>query len=252
MVKIAIFDSGLGSLSIIKPIRRMTKAEIIYFADQKNFPYGKKSKLELSRIITKSVRMLREQFSPDLVVIASNTPSLILGKRFGKNVEYVLPPLKEAIKSSKTKNIAILTTQSVVKSKGLTDYIKKSHVPTDVEIRAINASSLVELVESGKFLDSKSYCNTKIKKFLKNGLEKYNIDSVTLSSTHLPFLLPYLKKQFPNVYFHDPAAQLAKKIAKTKKKSKRNSLRIFTSGNTKKLERNLRKIGITNRVTSLS
>ena len=95
MVKIAIFDSGLGSLSIIKPIRRTTKAEIIYFADQKNFPYGKKSKLELSRIITKSVRMLREQFSPDLVVIASNTPSLILGKRFGRNVEYVLPPLKE-------------------------------------------------------------------------------------------------------------------------------------------------------------
>ena len=86
MVKIAIFDSGLGSLSIINPIRKVTKAEIIYFADQKNFPYGKKSKSELLRIITKSVRMLKKQFSPDLVVIASNTPSLILGKRFGKNV----------------------------------------------------------------------------------------------------------------------------------------------------------------------
>ena len=124
MVKIAIFDSGLGSLSIINPIRKATKAEIIYFADQKNFPYGKKSKSELARIITKSVRMLREQFSPDLIVIASNTPSLILGKRFGKNVEYVLPPLNEAIKSSKTKNVAILATESVVKSKQLKDFIK--------------------------------------------------------------------------------------------------------------------------------
>ena len=251
MVKIAIFDSGLGSLSIINPIRKATKAEIIYFADQKNFPYGKKSKSELTRIITKSVRMLREQFSPDLIVIASNTPSLILGKRFGKNVEYVLPPLNEAIKSSKTKNVAILATESVVKSKQLKDFIKKCRLVDNVEIRAINASPLVELVESGKFLNNKSYCNTKIKKILKSGLKKYDIDSITLSSTHLPFLLPCLKKQFSNVHFHDPGIQLAKKIAKTKKKSKRNSLKIFASGNTKKLERNLRKLGMKNRVTSL-
>ena len=251
MAKIAIFDSGLGSLSIINPIRKVTKAEIIYFADQKNFPYGKKTKSELTRIISKSVKMLRERFSPELVVIASNTPSLILGKRFGRNVEYVLPPLNEAIKSSKTKNIAILTTQSVVKSKGLKEHIKKSHIPANVEIRAINASPLVELVESGKFLNNKSFCNAKIKKILKNGLEKYEIDSVTLSSTHLPFLLPYLKKQFPDVRFHDPAVQLAKKIAKNTKKSKRNSLSIFTSGNPEKLEINLRKLGISSKVISL-
>jgi len=35
MVKIAVFDSGLGSLSIIKEIQKITKSEIIYFADQK-------------------------------------------------------------------------------------------------------------------------------------------------------------------------------------------------------------------------
>ena len=252
MVKIAIFDSGLGSLSIINPIRKVTKAEIIYFADQKNFPYGKKSKSELLRIITKSVKMLKKQFSPDLVVIASNTPSLILGKRFGKNVEYVLPPLKEAIRSSSTKNIGILTTRSVVRSKELKEYVKKSRIADYVEIRAINASPLVELVESGKFLSNKSFCNAKIKKILKNGIEKYNIDSMTLSSTHLPFLISFLKKQFPDVDFHDPAVQIAKKIAKNTKKSKRNSLKIFTTGNPKKLEKNLRKLGVSGKVTSLS
>ncbi|MCH8834298.1 MAG: glutamate racemase, partial [Thaumarchaeota archaeon] len=44
MAKIAIFDSGFGSLSIIRAIQKTTKSEIIYFADQKNFPYGKKTK----------------------------------------------------------------------------------------------------------------------------------------------------------------------------------------------------------------
>ena len=41
MAKIAVFDSGFGSLSIIKPIQQAIKSDIVYFADQKNFPYGK-------------------------------------------------------------------------------------------------------------------------------------------------------------------------------------------------------------------
>ncbi|GBL41512.1 glutamate racemase [Nitrosarchaeum sp.] len=62
MVKIAVFDSGLGSLSIIKAIQKVCKSEIIYFADQKNFPYGKKSKKQLETIINKTIKMLKENF----------------------------------------------------------------------------------------------------------------------------------------------------------------------------------------------
>ena len=51
MAKIVVFDSGMGSLSIIKPIQKKVNADIIYFADQKNFPYGTKSVLELKKII---------------------------------------------------------------------------------------------------------------------------------------------------------------------------------------------------------
>ena len=48
---IVVFDSGFGSLSIIKEIQKKIKCEIIYIADQKNFPYGKKSPKQLSKII---------------------------------------------------------------------------------------------------------------------------------------------------------------------------------------------------------
>ena len=41
-MKIVVFDSGLGSLSVIKAIQKKTKSDIIYLADKKNFPYGKK------------------------------------------------------------------------------------------------------------------------------------------------------------------------------------------------------------------
>ena len=61
MAKIAIFDSGLGSLSVIRPLQKTTKSEITYFADQINFPYGKKTKSQLFSIITKTIDLLKKQ-----------------------------------------------------------------------------------------------------------------------------------------------------------------------------------------------
>ncbi|MBI3254920.1 MAG: glutamate racemase, partial [Nitrosarchaeum sp.] len=104
MVKIAVFDSGLGSLSIIKAIQKICESEIIYFADQKNFPYGKKSKKQLETIIKHTIKLLEEKFSPDIIVMASNTPSLMV-KITNKKVIGVNPPIKEAMILSKTKSI---------------------------------------------------------------------------------------------------------------------------------------------------
>ena len=125
MAKIAVFDSGFGSLSIIKTIQKTTKSEIIYFADQKNFPYGEKTKSELYTIIDQTINLLKNKFNPDLIIVGSSTPTLLLDKLFRANIIGVLPPLKEAAKISKTKNIAILATNSVKKRKELSHYIKK-------------------------------------------------------------------------------------------------------------------------------
>ena len=62
VAKIAVFDSGLGSLSIIKAIQRNFKAEIIYLADQKNYPYGTKSQAQLGSIIEKSIKSSKSDF----------------------------------------------------------------------------------------------------------------------------------------------------------------------------------------------
>ena len=253
MARIAVFDSGLGSLSIIKAIQRICKVEIIYFADQENFPYGKKSKSQLEKIVKKSVELLEKKFNPELIVIGSNTPTIMLDVTNEKIIG-VNPPLKEAANKSLTKNIGILATETVVKNKSLSEYIKKCKIPKKIIVHKINASNLVKLVESGKFIEDKKYC----KKLIKNSLEsiflKKNIDVVTLSSTHLPFLKHYLESEFPNIQFLDPADGVAKKIfIKTKKQqSKRNSLKIFSSDKTNIFQQNLESIGIKNKIKFLS
>ena len=250
MAKIAVFDSGLGSLSIIKEMQKTFKSEIIYFADQQSYPYGKKSQAQLNRIMHKSINLL-EEFSPDFIVVASNTPSLMLDLGT-KRIFDVKPPLKEAKKITKSKQIGILATESATKSKGLSKYIQEN-IPKSFKIFKINGTKLVDLVESGKFFTEKNYCEKIIKKELEI-LNENQIDVVTLSSTHLPFLKKYLEKEFPNIQFIDPGNIVAQKIYfKIKnKQSKKNSLKIFTSGNTKEFQLKLSKIGIKNKVSFLS
>jgi glutamate racemase len=253
MVKIVVFDSGLGSLSIIKAIQKICKSKIIYFADQKNFPYGEKSKIELDIIIKKSIKLLEESFSPDLIIIASNTPTLMT-KITNNKIIGVSPPIKEAMMFSKTKNIAILGTKSVIESKNLINYIKKFKLPKNNRIYKINSSILVELVESCKFITNKQYCKRIIKKVLNDTFSDKMVDTATLSSTHLLFLKPLLNSEFPQIQFIDPADNIAREIlAKIKKnKSQRNTIKIFTSGNTNLFGEKLCKIGITKKINFLT
>ena len=97
--------------------------------------------------------MLEEKFKPDLIVIGSNTPSLLVEIN-KKNTVKVLPPIKKAAKISMTGNVAILATHAVVRSRKLSEYARKSKLPKHVNLRRIDATQLVRLVEEGKFLNN--------------------------------------------------------------------------------------------------
>ena len=247
-MKIVVFDSGLGSLSVIKAIQKKTKSDIIYLADKKNFPYGKKTKSQLYKIITDTIKKISERFNPDLIILASNTPSLLFREKLPSNVITVLPPLE---KIQKTNNVAILTTEIVAKSKELQNYILQFNDLED--IITINCSELVELVESGKFLTHERDCVKTILGVLKDEFKENKIKVATLSSTHLPFLLPFLKKYFRGIEFLDPAEDIAVKISELDgPKSTKNSLSIYTTESPKALQRNLKSMGISNKVNLFS
>ncbi|MDG7050821.1 MAG: aspartate/glutamate racemase family protein [Nitrososphaerota archaeon] len=253
MGKVVVFDSGLGSLSIIQAIRKTTKADIVYFADQKNYPYGKKTRKELYRIITNTIQSLNKKFKPDVIIVGSNTPTLLFPDLFDdKTVMGVLPPLMEAQKKTKTNSIAVLGTTATINSKYASKYIKK-HISKNISVTKIDASKLIDLVESAKFFSNKQFSEKIILQMLCDVIVQKNIDVVILSSTHLPFLLCYLEKLFPKVMFLDPAEEVANHLTVNKsfRSSKKNSLQIFSSSNTVALEKTLRKLKITHQVVFL-
>jgi len=254
-MKIAVFDSGFGSISIIKEIQKIFKGELIYFADQKNFPYGVKSKIELENIIRETTVLLENKFSPELIVMASNTPTLLLDfSRISPKIVGVYPPLNDAVKISRTRNVAILGTRSIIQSENITKIIENCKIPNDVVVHKIDCSLLVELVESGKFLTDKEYCKNIIKEVLEDlFLDNLN-DVATLSSTHLPFLEPYLRSIFKNVKLIDPVKNISNLLKDFEEDNdlQQNVLRIFTSGDVKLFKKNLQMMGIHDEVSFLT
>lgn len=114
---IAVFDSGLGSLSVVRELRKALPYEnILYFADRMNFPYGNKSKDELKNLIIKSINFLRK-YQPKLIVMASVTPSIQIYDEIKDNFSVdILPtklPLKRTIALTRKNHIAIMASRGI-------------------------------------------------------------------------------------------------------------------------------------------
>ena len=65
---IGIFDSGSGGLTVLRAIReQMPSADILYFGDIKNAPYGSKSHVELGVLTVRAIELLQERGAGSIV-----------------------------------------------------------------------------------------------------------------------------------------------------------------------------------------
>ena len=210
---IAVFDAGLGSYAIVEAIRKAyPQQDIIYFADRKSFPYGAKTIEELKTIIEKSVDFLLEK-GASFIVLASNAPSItVLDKIKNNKVIGIYPPLRDVI-NDKKKNTLIIGAKVMIESSELQNYIKREVGDSYKQFHVENASSLIQLIESGAFINNIEETEKTIKNFIDNCENKFGkLDSITLSSTHLPWISSYFKKIIPEVKLYDPADNLVKAI----------------------------------------
>ena len=241
MATIAVFDSGLGSLSVVRAIRSMSGCDIIYYADTASHPYGTKSVGVLRSIIFDTIAGLRETFAPDLVVVGSNTPTLLLDGMEGPGVLGVRPPLSQAARISD--RVTVLATRAVVESGAVGRYADS--LGLHISIREVDASPLVSMVESGAFLDRPDACRRAVQESLREA------DGVcTLSSTHLPFLRGMMECMRPDITFLDPADTVAARAAETVGDRGGGTLKVYSSGG-HDISPLLRRLGVDSPVSSL-
>lgn len=250
---VAVFDSGIGSLSIIRELKReVPNEDLLYFADRAHFPYGSKSHPQLREIIVNTINYLR-RYKPKLIVVASNTPSVQVLDDVRKMITDVpiigvRPPLKEASRLTKKKHIGIMATEGTIRSKELEIQIRRE-VPQHILVTKFNASPIIELIEQGVHLENERRTFDVISRVLGDGVDE-KLDVITLSSTHLPFVKRYLNALLPTVRFVDPAQTVAKDVRKflkfyrMAKKSGTGRLQILVSDSKREFERSVRAMGV--------
>jgi len=250
---IAVFDSGVGSLSVIKELRKeIPHEDLLYFADTIHFPYGNKTRKQLYEIILDSIKFL-EKYGPKVIVLSSTTPSVQILEQIRTKVSTpiigVIPPLRQAANSSKKKHIGIMATEGTVFSPELANLIRRE-VDQDTFVTKFNASSIIDLVEKGIHLVNERKTFDAISTLLMGKLEKPDIDVMVLGCTHLPLIRHYLSSLFPMVRFIDPSVLVAKEVKKflrhnrMLKRGGSGRLQVLTSGSNGQFEQIVRLMNI--------
>lgn len=233
MIKIGVFDSGEGGLSVLKEITRLLpEAEYIYYSDNAHCPYGEKSPeyiQDRTRAITE--RLLKE--GADVIVVACNTATAAaisvlrseysdassqevrdrVQKLTGGRHDHICfigmePAVKPAALGTRTGVVGVLATAGTLKG---SKYLKtKESVDDQVNVFEHVGRGFVELVEEGRLSGSEA---EDVVKASLGPLLSAGADIIVLGCTHYPFLLPVLQKVAgPDIRFIDPAPAVARQL----------------------------------------
>ncbi|WP_308860292.1 glutamate racemase [Paenibacillus radicibacter] len=191
---IAILDSGVGGLTVVKEVmRQLPQEKIIYFGDTARAPYGPRQPEEVKLFTTQIVDYLM-RFSPKMIVIACNTATAValddIRKRVSIPVLGVIGPgARAAIKATRSGTIGIIGTVGTIRSGAYERALKSIAPGTTVYSHA--CPQLVPIVESGHF---EGPATLQIVKDSLQELRNKPIDCLVLGCTHYPFLSEQIRK----------------------------------------------------------
>jgi glutamate racemase len=204
-VKIAVFDSGFGGLTVFSAIQRLLpQYDYVYLGDNARTPYGHRSFDTVYKFTAEAVRFL---FDADcaLIVIACNTASakalrtvqqtLLPTIQSWRRVLGIIRPSVEALAGEqRARTVALWGTAGTVQSQSYG--IELAKLAPDMRLVQTACPLLVPLVENGELAGAG----------LDYFLEKYwaqtsgqqpRVDALLLACTHYPLLLPRIRAVVP-------------------------------------------------------
>ncbi|MBY0529274.1 MAG: glutamate racemase [Rhabdochlamydiaceae bacterium] len=210
---IAIFDSGLGGLTVFRALKELLpKENLLYFGDTARIPYGNKRPETILSYCKQAAQFL-ETHNIKILILACHTACAAALKELRADLNVpVIAILEQAIDQvsliSNQNKIAILGTQATLSTGAFQKQISE-RLP-HAELTTIACPLFVPLVEEG-FI-SHALTRLAIKEYL-SPLKENKIDTVLLGCTHYPLLQQLIAQELgSDVTLMDPATACAKKV----------------------------------------
>jgi len=191
---IAIFDSGLGGLTVAKEIQKVLPNEsIIYYGDTARVPYGSKSKDTIIKFTREAVNFLQSH-NAKCIVIACNTASA-LALPVVKNefdvpmIGVINPGAKAAAEKTSSGKVGVIATTATINSDAYTNAIRE--INNKITVYSQPCPLFVPLVEEG--WGDKPAAKLIIQEYL-TPLKTANIDTLVLGCTHYPLLVNQIQE----------------------------------------------------------
>ena len=183
---IAVFDSGLGGISVLRHLLRLMPGErYLYFGDSANAPYGSRPTAEVRDLTLAAAERLMQEKPLKALVLACNTATAAAVKDLRRKYPELIvigiePALKVAADHYPGGRIGVMATEVTLREEKFDTLLHRFH--ENCSVTKIPMPGLVQLVEAGK-TDS-----PEMEELLRTLLAPYigKLDAVVLGCTHYP------------------------------------------------------------------
>ncbi len=233
-MKVGVFDSGIGGLTVVKSLlEHELFEEIVYFGDTARVPYGVKDQNTIIRYSLEALEFFKN-FDIDLLITACNTASAYALDEMKAHAPFdvigVVEPgilAAENALQSKDANILVLGTKATVASRAYDSLLTK-HGYNNVTSKA--SGLFVPIVEEGLF-DGEVLRSTMHHYFQ----ELSSPDAIILGCTHFPLIADSIGEYFDNqsVLIHSGEAivEYLEKHYDFTERFEKTELKLFASEN---------------------
>ncbi|CAA6820050.1 MAG: Glutamate racemase (EC [uncultured Sulfurovum sp.] len=196
-LKVGIFDSGLGGLTVLSSLQKVLKgAEVFYIADTKNAPYGGKTFQQILQYSLDITQYFITHHQIDALIIACNTATSaaikILREKYSELIILGTEPgVKPAIKQTKTGNIGVLATPATLRGEKYQQLVDSFTHGETICLHEQACPGLVEQIEKGEVhsLETREMLTSWLEPMKQN-----NVDTIVLGCTHYPLVSELIKR----------------------------------------------------------
>lgn len=191
---IAVFDSGLGGLTVAAEIhRRLPRENLLFLADRARVPYASQSVALIARWASECFDFLLAH-DPKAVVIACNTVSSVYLNELAEQtpvpvIGVIEPTAHAAIEATRNNRIGVVATKATVRRRAYD--IALAELRPDAQVFSNAAPLLVPLVEEGW---TTGEIPRKVVEHYLEPIVHSDVDTIVLGCTHYEYFVSIMQE----------------------------------------------------------